>query len=418
MVAITIIVILLAVFGVSGLIIYKLIQSTAPEADVQTFTGRDASSNAKDFLEFKDIKDNIIDLGGYQYRAIIECSSINYNLKSQDEQSMVEISFQRLLNSLTYPIMIFVGTRMIDNTKVVENLEEDAEINVQKFPKMKEYAENYIEHMKEICYYINNNKQKKKYIVVPYGDAVGMNELTHEELEEFSKTELLTRVAALRDNIEAIGLKAKVLNDAQIGELLYAIQHRNNYHIAKYIMDGEFTPLIVNGDNIEAYASKELMLKTILKECDNKIKTALVDYNLPDDELKLYSDISKMLSASSTLISAAETLEEIKKINFEEEVENYENVVAQAEEIRKSQTLQSVRTNGFNDFISDEDIIVADTDENLLSDEESENFDIEELITEEDIEYLLSDEDTEENLEGIASPNDSIGLSNDNDDLM
>lgn len=407
MVAITILIMLVLVFGVSGVVMYKLIKTSAPDAS-QSVLGHDNSANSKDFIAFENIEGNVMDLGGHQYRAIIECSSINYGLLSVEEQQMVDISFQRFLNSLTYPIMIFIGTRMIDNTNVIKDLEEDAAINIQKFPKMREYAENYIAHMQEICSYINNDRQKKKYIVVPYGDAVGMTELSESEIKEFSVTELMTRVMALKDNIEAIGLKATVLDEAHISELLYSIQHRNNYHIAKYIMEGEFTPLVVTGENKEGAASKDIILKTILKECENKMKAALVDYNIDTDESNLYQKISKMLSSSSTLISEAGDMEEIKGINFEKDVENYESLTFEADEIISHRNIEAKRSNGFNGSISDEDLVIADMDDDFVNGE-TESIGITDGDFFDDIDIDFNDKDD--------SPNETLVESDIEDNL-
>ena len=66
-------------------------------------------------------------MGGHDYRLVIECSSTNYNLKTDTEREMIELSFQKLLNSLTFPITIFIQTKVLDNTKILSQMEEETE---------------------------------------------------------------------------------------------------------------------------------------------------------------------------------------------------------------------------------------------------------------------------------------------------
>ena len=100
---------LLCLFGGLGFAVYYQLKKTDP-SKLDTSTVDDIST-AQEFLPFDDIKDGMIILGGHKYRAVIECSSTNYNLKTDKEKEIIEISFQRFVNSLTFPINLLYSNK-------------------------------------------------------------------------------------------------------------------------------------------------------------------------------------------------------------------------------------------------------------------------------------------------------------------
>ena len=120
--AILIMVIVFAVFGIIGIVVYMQIKKTDPSnVDTSLRTNNDTTQET---LPFEDIKDSMIHLGEFRYRAVIAVSSLNYNLKTEKEQDVIELSYQRFLNSLTHPIQMVVYTKIKDNTKMLESLRE------------------------------------------------------------------------------------------------------------------------------------------------------------------------------------------------------------------------------------------------------------------------------------------------------
>ena len=80
--------IFLGVLGVGAFFAFKMIKKTDPGNSDESIDIR--SDTTQSFLPFKEIKDNVIDLGNHQYRTIIECSSTNYNLKTGREQEVID----------------------------------------------------------------------------------------------------------------------------------------------------------------------------------------------------------------------------------------------------------------------------------------------------------------------------------------
>ena len=67
------------------------------------------------FMNFDKIEDNmIIRKKGNKYLMIIECQGVNYDLMSGLEKNSVEQGFIQFLNTLRYPIQIYVQTRTVN----------------------------------------------------------------------------------------------------------------------------------------------------------------------------------------------------------------------------------------------------------------------------------------------------------------
>ena len=144
LIIVIVLVVFIAIFGVLFYVAYSQIKKTDPK-NVDTSVGSGVS-RTQDFIPIEDIKDSTFHLGRHQYRAVIKCSSLNYNLKTDKEQDVIELSFQRFLNSLNHPISIFIQTKVMDNTKMLESLKDDIEEAVAHFPILANYGSYYFNY--------------------------------------------------------------------------------------------------------------------------------------------------------------------------------------------------------------------------------------------------------------------------------
>src|SRR3989338_8598088 len=75
------------------------------------------------FLDIAEIKDNVVVLKNGGIRAILQTTSINFNLKSEEEQNAIIYGYQSFLNSLEFPIQIVVRSRKLDLERYLVKLE-------------------------------------------------------------------------------------------------------------------------------------------------------------------------------------------------------------------------------------------------------------------------------------------------------
>ena len=73
-----------------------------------------ADNSTQRNLAFSQIRDNVVIMKDDSARLVLKCSSINFLLKSSEEQDSIIISFQRFLNTLKFPIQILVRSKKLD----------------------------------------------------------------------------------------------------------------------------------------------------------------------------------------------------------------------------------------------------------------------------------------------------------------
>lgn len=281
MVAIIVSFVFLAIVGGMAFAVMRVLKKTDPSNN-DTST-QDNITTAQDFLPFEDIKDGMICLGGHKYRAIIDCSSTNYNLKTDGEKEMIEIAFQRFVNSLTFPVTFYIQTKVIDNSKMLELLRKEIEESIEHFPQLEQYGSIYFNEMIDLNGHVGNNKQKKKYMIVSFDEAINLGDLSDPEKYDYASKELYNRATILVDGLSSVGVKAKILGTKDLAELVFSSYHKDNYTHVENVINGEFLTLLTESERnpMEALPD-DARLDWILYEAQMRIQTELMKDHLPD----------------------------------------------------------------------------------------------------------------------------------------
>lgn len=188
--------------------------------------------STQDFLEFEQIRNGIIILKNKGLRVILMVSSLNFALKSSEEQNAILYQFQNFLNSLDFSCQILIQSRSLNITGYLEKLED-----IEKKEKDELLQLQIAEYRKFIDQIMRGGSimQKTFYVVVPFsiteGRAVGgkkklpkIPSLTEEEFQR-CKSQLFQRVEFIVLGLRACGLEAVPLNNFELAELFWALHH-------------------------------------------------------------------------------------------------------------------------------------------------------------------------------------------------
>ena len=115
-------------------------------------------------IQIKEVKDDILTLPNNQYRMVIETSSINFELKSDEEQDVLIDSFQNFLNALPCELQILVRVRELDLDRYLEQISKSKAS--EKETIYQDQLTAYCEFIKHI---VSGNKilSRHFYIIVP-----------------------------------------------------------------------------------------------------------------------------------------------------------------------------------------------------------------------------------------------------------
>ncbi len=196
-----------------------------------------AEFSTRQFVEIKEIKDELVILGDGSLRQVIKVGSINFELKSQDEQLAILQGFRDFLNSLDFSLEIVVMSRKLNINKYLTVLDEI--ISSQQNELMRIQAVDYSKFIKELTQ-LANIMAKEFFIIVPFylGPRTGrgiketiksvfkptetLKSLTPEEFNSY-KLQLNQRVSLVYGNISAIGLAPQVLEGDELINLYYKL---------------------------------------------------------------------------------------------------------------------------------------------------------------------------------------------------
>lgn len=209
--------------------------------DSQTSPGQNSRNNklhsTQTHLSIGEIHDDVLVLKNGGVRSILKVSSINFNLKSEQEQNAIIYSYQGFLNSLEFPIQIIVRSKKLDIDDYIEQVEKLGE--KQTNPLLQEQTYEYAEYVKKLVEFADI-MQKEFYVVIPYdpGRARGagifqtfMQRIKPQDKaseifkrkKEFAKLKksLLQRVNIVQSGLENCGLKVEELKTPDIIEMFY-----------------------------------------------------------------------------------------------------------------------------------------------------------------------------------------------------
>ncbi len=167
---------------------------------------------ARKQIQIKKVVDNVLVLPNQEYRIILETSSINFELKSEEEQDVIIDSFQNFLNALPCQMQILVRVREIDIDKYVEDVAKFKD--KEKEIVYKKQIESYSAFVKKL---VSGNSilSRRFYIILPYHHPD-----SHEDWKVIKEHLNLNRDIVIK-GLERMQMKAKTLSSLEIINLFY-----------------------------------------------------------------------------------------------------------------------------------------------------------------------------------------------------
>lgn len=192
------------------------------------------------YLDIAEIKNNTVILKDGTLRAVLMVSSVNFALKSEDEQQAIVSSYVGFLNYLEFPIQIVIQSRRLNIEGYVARLRErEKEITNEL---LKKQIDNYIAYIQELVQ-LGDIMNKKFFMVVPYsplaekeqskpkgffskaGELFTPGRVIKLKRSKFDKyyRALSQRVEHTQGNLSSMGLKSVVLDTQSLIEVYYNV---------------------------------------------------------------------------------------------------------------------------------------------------------------------------------------------------
>jgi len=195
-------------------------------------------------IAIKGVRNGILILPGNQYRAILQVSSLNFELKSEDEQDAIIETYESFLNSVGTSLQVLIRTREIDMDKYLEDLAERLDSETETV--YRDQLKNYDEFVRSL---ISTNKilTRHFYIVVPYS-AAGKTDF------ELVQEQVKLKLDIVAKGMNRIGIHTKELSSLETLDLFYSFYSPTQAKIqplTEHALQMIHTALIEKGDDNE-----------------------------------------------------------------------------------------------------------------------------------------------------------------------
>lgn len=197
-------------------------------------SGRVAASTQQ-YLDIAEIKDDVVVMRDGSIRGVLMVSSINFALKSEDEQNAIIGSYVGFLNNLDFPIQIVIQSRELNIDAYLAALAKREKEQTNELLRLQ--TGEYARYVKELVA-MSRIMSKRFYVVVPYTPVSDQTRSFWSRLsavfqpttvmrmkeEHFTslRSDLLKRVDKILSGLSGMGLNCALLDTQGLIELYYS----------------------------------------------------------------------------------------------------------------------------------------------------------------------------------------------------
>ena len=250
----------------------------------------------------------IVQDSGSRFTMVVQCKGINYDLMSEIEQLSVEEGFISFLNTLKFPIQLYVQARAVDLRESVRMFKEkvnqlevkvddaalefkrvaeseeldrdsmyDAQLNYERMNNMYEYASDITRYVERMS--MNKHMLQRKFYIIFSYDKSEINSSNHfsaTELREICYRELFTRAQSIIGALASCSVTGKILDSNELAELLYVSYNRDDEKIidVKQALESGFHRLYSTSRDVKE-KKDELLRKELALESDARISQVI-----------------------------------------------------------------------------------------------------------------------------------------------
>lgn len=342
---ILIFIIFLIMFALIGLYIYLLKPKAKKEQEMVSVNEAEENEKDKDkksenygrfqgeltqesiyqFMEFDEIVDNmIVRKKGTQYVMILQCNGVNYDLMSEQEKISVEEGFVQFLNTLRFPIQLYIQSRTLNlrdiiatyksrvdslateidklDSKIAQAKVQGNRALMEKLQFERKRKVNVLEYGINITDYVeklSSNKnvlQQKTYVVVSYYSAEiggGLENYSKEEIYNMCFSELYTRCQNIASALATSQITSNILDSEELAELLYIAYNRDEAEILQFskALDSQYDSLYSTGKDVLQKKQEKLDREINIDAID-----IATDSILKADKMKQQEDLTRQLN--------------------------------------------------------------------------------------------------------------------------
>ena len=269
--------------------------------------------DVKKFMDFDEIEDDmIIQENGNRFVMVLKCMGINYDLMSENEMLAVEEGFGNFLNTLKYPIQLYVQARSLNLDEGIDVYrsrlktltaeydkymdavaktkasgtatsaqKQQMDYEIRKKRTLLDYGTDLVNNIERMS--MNRNILQRKYFVVIsyHSSELGLaTNFKREEVRDLAYSELYTRCKSISAALAPCGVESSILKSEELAELLYIAYNKDEadtYNLKKALENGYYR-LYSTAPDVKAKKDARLaeeIRENAIKEAELALQTAI-----------------------------------------------------------------------------------------------------------------------------------------------
>lgn len=163
-------------------------------------------------IAIKGVRDGILLLPGEQYRAVIEVSSLNFELRSEEEQDALIDTYESFLNSVGTSLQLLIRTREIDMDTYLTGLEERRADETEAAYQMQ--LQQYGDFIRSLVT-TNAILTRRFYVIIPFA--------AHDKMDfDLIQEQVQLKLDIVSKGLLRLGMHTKSLSSLEVLELFYS----------------------------------------------------------------------------------------------------------------------------------------------------------------------------------------------------
>ncbi len=216
------------------------------EMQSKQLRGPKPGSSTQRYLDIAEIREDAVVLKDGNLRAVLAISSVNFGLKSEDEQNATVSAYVQFINALTHPVQIVIQSRKLNIDDYVKRLEHAQKDQTNELLRLQ--IADYRTFVKELVE-LGEIMSKRFFVVVPYsaisdarkgfwarfGELLKSAGTVRLRQERFLRDRgaLMQRVSHVQGGLSSIGLTSQLLDTQALIELYYKVYNPDVAEIEK-----------------------------------------------------------------------------------------------------------------------------------------------------------------------------------------
>ena len=248
-----------------------------------------ATNTTQSFLPYDEVTPGRMIRIGDNFRCVLKCGSVNYNLLTENERGVLETKFQSLIDSLDYVFAFYVQTREMDNREILHNFENSADRIRESLPKASQYCDMFVRAFRDSMKSAGTGLiTKQKYIILCSDDMSSLKTADSKEKEKQAANQLNLRANHVKNSLNSMGIKCDICDQGELLELLKLSFSKDIGGSVDGIVDGSFMSDYVIGNVVDLSDDDQAVIDIGLRSVENQIEMSLSTNKIPEEYRKYY----------------------------------------------------------------------------------------------------------------------------------